>query len=180
MQKPSDYAVSQKVIHWVMAALIMLDLVVAKKFGNPMELADRLESRGDHASLGIIVAVLFLIRIALRLKHGAPSMPAGMTKWQTRAAHWGHGLLYALMALLIVSGVATAINAAYPITVFDTWDITLGRESETLFDQIRVVHELATNTIIMLIIIHIAAALYHYWFVKDNILQRMLKFWKTY
>jgi cytochrome b561 len=64
----NDYAVTQKVVHWLMALAIMLDLFIAQKFGNPMELADRLESRLDHASLGTIVTVFFMLRIRLRIE----------------------------------------------------------------------------------------------------------------
>ena len=56
----SDYLISQKVIHWLMAFLIILDLNIAQKFGGEMELWDRLESRVDHATVGILVTVLFL------------------------------------------------------------------------------------------------------------------------
>ncbi len=57
----SDYLISQKVIHWLMAFLIILDLNIAQKFGGEMELWDRLESRVDHATVGILVTVLFIL-----------------------------------------------------------------------------------------------------------------------
>jgi cytochrome b561 len=58
-----DYVKSQKIIHWMMAFLIMLDLVIAQKFGGEMELWDRLESRVDHATVGLIVTSLFISQI---------------------------------------------------------------------------------------------------------------------
>ena len=45
-----------------MALAIMLDLNVAQKFGGEMELWDRLESRADHATMGLIITFLFLLR----------------------------------------------------------------------------------------------------------------------
>ena len=54
-----DYLRAQKVIHWLMAIVIMLDLNVAQKFGGDMELWDRLESRVDHATAGLIVCLLY-------------------------------------------------------------------------------------------------------------------------
>ena len=59
-----DYSKTQKIIHWLMAIIIMLDLNVAQKFGGNMELWDRLESRVDHATAGMIVTFLFLLRVA--------------------------------------------------------------------------------------------------------------------
>jgi hypothetical protein len=39
-----------------MAVAIILDLIVAQKFGGEMELWDRLESRADHATMNLIVS----------------------------------------------------------------------------------------------------------------------------
>ena len=61
-----DYSVGQKVVHWLMSILIVLDLFVAQKFGRVMEDWNRLESRIDHASVGMTVATLFLVRLYLR------------------------------------------------------------------------------------------------------------------
>ena len=73
-----DYLRAQKIIHWLMAIVIMLDLNVAQKFGGDMELWDRLESRVDHATAGIIVTFLFVLRIFLRFLYGAPALPEAM------------------------------------------------------------------------------------------------------
>ena len=48
-----DYLRIQKIIHWLMAIIIMLDLNVAQKFGGEMELLDRLESRVDLSLIHI-------------------------------------------------------------------------------------------------------------------------------
>lgn len=175
----TDYAVAQKVLHWLMALLIMLDLVVAQKFGNPMAAWDRLDSRSDHASLGTIVAVLFVIRVVLRLRHGAPPLNPQMTPWQARLAHWAHGLFYFLIGLLILSGVATALNAASPLPLFGVWDITIGQLNEETFGTLRPVHEFATNALIALIVLHLVAALYHQFVLRDTSTINMLKFWSS-
>lgn len=179
MTTRTDYAVGQKVLHWLMALLIMLDLVVAQKFGNPMEAWDRLDSRSDHASLGTIVATLFVLRIVLRLRHGAPPMNPQMSRWQARLAHWAHGLFYFLIGLLILSGIVTAVNAASPIPLFGVWDITLGQLNEETFGVLRPVHEFATNALIALIALHVVAALYHQFVLRDTSTINMLKFWSS-
>ncbi len=174
-----DYTVAQKVIHWVMAMILMMDLFVAQKFGNPMELADRLESRVDHGSLGIIVTLLFLARIYLRVKNGAADLPSDMPDWQKLLAKWAHVLLYFLIGFLVLSGIATAMNATSPIALFGQFDITLGQSDDDTFAFIRQFHEIATEAIILLIGIHLAAAIYHGVVKKDGTLGRMLKFWRS-
>ena len=173
----TDYSVAQKIVHWLMSILIIMDLFVAQKLGGVMEDWDRFESRSDHASLGTIVAVLFLVRLYLRYRFGAPALPASMSSWQVYAARWGHTLLYVLIGLLIGSGLMTAVNASSPVVLFGALDITVGRLDENWFETLRPFHEFATIAIITLIGIHTVAALYHHFIVKDQTLVNMLKFW---
>ncbi|MFT4518449.1 MAG: cytochrome b561 [Halioglobus sp.] len=180
MKNPIDYSKAQKIVHWLMAIMLILDLFIAQKFGDVMEDFDRLDSRIDHGSMGAIVGVLLIIRIALRLKHGAPQLPASMTAWQIKAAKLGHGLLYFLISFLVLSGLLTTANAASPVALFGVLDITIGQINEDKFQSIRVFHEYATNTLIALIVVHVLAAVYHWLIVKDQIMQRMLRFWRTY
>ena len=175
----TDYAVSQKIIHWLMAIFIMLDLFIAQKFGNEMELWDRLESRSDHASMGTIVTILFALRLVLRFKHGSPPLPADMSVGLARAAHIAHFLMYFFIGFLILTGIATAINASSPIELFGALDITRGQSGEDTFNFIRDFHEFSTNAVIALIGLHIIASLYHQFVARDDSTMKMLKFWKS-
>ena len=172
-----DYLRIQKIIHWLMSILIMLDLVIAQKFGGDMELWDRLESRVDHATAGMIVAFLFILRIILRYRYGAPSLPSTMPVWQTYMAKAGHYGLYFLMGLLIISGITTANFTTDPIIVFGLINLSSEVNNVEMFNLIRGVHEFATNAIIALISVHILAALYHHFIAKDDTTKNMLKFW---
>ena len=171
-----DYLRIQKIIHWLMSILIMLDLVIAQKFGGDMELWDRLESRVDHATAGMIVAFLFILRIILRYRYGAPSLPSTMPVWQTYMAKAGHYGLYFLMGLLIISGITTANFTTDPIIVFGLINLSSEVNNVEMFNLIRGVHEFATNAIIALISIHILAAIYHHFIVKDDTTKNMMKF----
>lgn len=170
----NDYRFSQKLIHWLMAVLIMLDLVVASKFGREMELLDRLDSRGDHASLNLIVMCLFLLRIYLRQKHGVPAAPNNMVSWQVSLSKVTHGAIYFFMAMLFVTGLATGMNATSPLPVFGLYDVTLGNTDESYFQFVRQFHEFTTQAIIGLISLHVLAALYHQLFLRDQVMSRML------
>ncbi|NKB97055.1 MAG: hypothetical protein GKR90_00950 [Pseudomonadales bacterium] len=173
-----DYSIAQKVIHWVMSLLLILDLFVAQKFDTALEDWDRFESRSDHATLGTIVAVLFIYRLYLRFRYGAPPLPDAMPAWQQKAARWGHITLYLLIGVLVTSGIATAINATSEITLFASFVLTSGQSDGSLFQTLRPIHEFATNAIIVLIAAHFLAALYHQFFEKDQVLKKMLIFWR--
>ncbi len=174
-----DYQVSQKVVHWLMAILIMLDLYVAQKFGGFLEEADRIESRVDHSQLGTIVAVLFLIRIVLRIRYGAPPLPEAMPGWQKLAAHVAHWGLYVLIGTLIVSGMLSAMNADSVVAPFGLFAFGDGVGDEQGFLFFRNIHEFITDAIIALIVIHVLAALYHLFVARDGSTERMLRFWRS-
>jgi cytochrome b561 len=174
-----DYLKAQKIIHWLMAFVIMLDLNVAQKFGGDMELWDRLESRADHATAGLIVTFLFFLRLYFRYRYGAPALPESMPKWQVISAKAGHYCLYILMGMLIVTGILSANYTADPIIVFGTLNLSSEVENIQIFNLIRGIHEFATNAIIALITIHILAALYHQFIAKDDTTLNMTKFWTS-
>ena len=83
------------------------------------------------------------------------------------------------MVLLVASGFATGMNAASPLPLFGQLVITIGQPNEEMLQLIRPVHEFATNAMIVLIVIHIAAALYHQFVARDDSTSRMLKFWRS-
>ncbi len=176
----SDYSIAQKVLHWLIAIAIMLDLFIAQKFGGVMEDWDRFESRSDHASLGTLVALLLVVRLYLRMKHGAPPLPADIPRWQARMAHAAHGALYGLVGLLLLTGIATAMNANSLVMPFGLYSYGNGVGDLDTFNVFRLVHELATQAIIALIVLHIAAALFHLLTKHHRHLTlRMMKFWKS-
>ena len=174
-----DYVKSQKIIHWLMAFLIMLDLFVAQKFGGEMELWDRLESRVDHASAGLFVTFLFILRLTLRYRYGAPSLPSAMPRWQVIAAQVGHSSLYILMGLLMLSGIISAIFASDSIMVYGLYDLAFADHNASFFATTRGVHEFCTNAMIVIIFIRICAAIYHHFFVKDETTINMARFWMS-
>ena len=174
-----DYLKSQKIIHWLMAIAIMIDLNVAQKFGGEMELWDRLESRADHATMGLIITFLLVLRIILRYKYGAPSLPSSMSKWQVLTAHIGHYGLYILMGVLVTTGIISATYASDPIIIFGSYDLAFANPNASFFEIVRGIHEFCTNAIIALIVIHILAAIYHHFVLKDSTASNMSKFWTT-
>ncbi len=174
--RPIDYRVSQKIIHWLMAILIMLDLFVAQKFGGEMMTADRIASRSDHSSMGLIITILFVLRIFLRLKHGAPPLPTDLPAWHKLGAKLGHLGLYLLIGSLIITGMLSAVNANSAVEPFGLFAYGDGQGSEAFFTKVRWFHELTTKLIIGLIVIHILAA-FHHILRKDGVGINMLKFW---
>ena len=123
-----------------MATAIMIDLNVAQKFGGEMQLWDRLESRADHATMGLIITFLLILRIILRYKYGAPRLPNSMTKWQILAAQVGNYGYYILMGALMLTGIISATFASDPVLVCNSYDLAFAPHNENVFNMVRWIH----------------------------------------
>ncbi|MEP1445958.1 MAG: cytochrome b/b6 domain-containing protein [Paraglaciecola sp.] len=179
-QNPQDYRVAQKIIHFLMAFFIIMDMFVANKYGGEMELAERIESRTDHATLGVTLIILLILRFYFRFKSGAPAIPeTGLKQWQLTMAKFVHVGLYFSMAALLATGVLTAMQATDPILVYYNFDITLGRLTDEQFVAVRIFHEIMTWVMIAFIVVHVVGALYHHFVLKDRLLIKMLKLWTS-
>ena len=71
-----------------------------------------------HKPLGIAILVLALIRLAVRLRFGAPPLPADLPEPMKLAAHLSHYALYGLMIGMPLIGWAMLSAAAYPVVLY--------------------------------------------------------------
>jgi cytochrome b561 len=126
-----------------------------------------------HKSIGITLAVLILARLAWRLLHRPPPLPASMPKWERIAAKANHMLLYVCMIVMPVSGYLGSSFTKYPILYFGIKLPQWGWDSPALKDLCSQVHLTTVIIFITLIAIHIAAALKHWLVDRDGVVQRM-------
>lgn len=159
-----------------MAFLVMINLIVAQKFGGAMELADRARSRSDHASVGPVVLGLFLLRLYLRRRHGAPALPEGMSHWPAMLAKHTHIGFYLLIGLLLLSGLAIGLEADSPIRPLGVFTFGNGM-NDGFFALNRQMHHAATPMLGALIALHILASLWHLFILRDGVMRRMARFW---
>src|ERR1700740_491136 len=71
-----------------------------------------------HKSLGIAILVLALIRLGVRLRYGAPALPADLPEPMRLAAILVHYLLYALMIAMPLLGWGMLSAADYPVVLY--------------------------------------------------------------
>ncbi len=128
-----------------------------------------------HRSFGALILLLVLIRLPYRLFAGAPPPEPSLPRWQIGLSHAVHWLLYLfLLVMPIVGWVGTSAYGA-PITVFWLFQLPeIVAKNEALAETLLDAH--ATAGLIMggLVVIHIAAALYHRFIRHDGVLARML------
>lgn len=159
--KPAAYSLLQISLHWIIAALVIYQLL----FGESMTRAVDAAAEGTdvasydvwlawfHYWFGITILALVALRLVVRLTRGAPSAHPDTPYWTDIMARLAHGLFYVLLVAVPVTGL-------------------LGYYVEGPFGDI---HAWAKPVFIGLIAVHAAAALYHQLLKKDGTLIRMLR-----
>lgn len=119
-----------------------------------------------HAIGGMIVAFLLALRIAVRLTSDhSTSEDRG---WQARVATAMHLGLYGLIGAVVLSGIAVAVEADLWAAIVN--DRPLKGFTETVLYP---AHEALTKVLMVAVVGHFAAALWHQFVLKDRILSRM-------
>lgn len=125
-----------------------------------------------HKSIGITVMVLVLLRIFWRLTHVAPAFPDTMKGWEKKLADLGHKALYVMMVVLPLSGFIMSVYSKWGILWFGM-PLVKGLDNPQLRDFFVEVHEISAWIIIVLIGVHVVAALKHKVVDKDDVMKRM-------
>jgi cytochrome b561 len=133
-----------------------------------------------HKSFGITVLALTLARIGWRLTHSVPPLPATMPVWEHWAARTSHFLFYVLTLAIPLSGWAVASSSSTGVPtiwfgLFEVPHLPVGTD-EDAHETFEETHELLGNLMIVLLLIHVAAALKHHFWDRDNVFKRMLPF----
>ena len=162
--------------HWLVALLIIANIGLAWSLGS----FDRHSLAHDqiltiHKSIGTTILALGVLRLTWRWVHPAPPLPTTLPRWQRVIALATHGLLYALIFVMPLSGLIDAAAFTQPVHYFFLFDLpTLIAHNEPLGHAAFAVHKVSALLLYALLLTHAGAALYHHYVLKDDILRRML------
>ncbi|MBH0236318.1 cytochrome b [Methylobrevis albus] len=155
----SGYNSAQRVIHWLTVIIVAAQIA----FGDSVSAVERAMREGRtpdgfdagmanaHFWGGISVLTLTVLRLVIRHRDGVP--PPLATGLQARLATASHHLFYVLLILM-------------PLTGLVAWYVLPAAGA---------VHELGKPVLIVLIAVHVAAALWHHFVTRDTTLTRMLR-----
>jgi cytochrome b561 len=169
------YTLTARVLHWTVAALVLLmlplGLVIANEWGGPAQTF----LYNLHKSIGATLIPLVIIRLAYRLTHPAPPLPDDLPALQRFAAHATHWALYVLiLAQPIIGYIMTSAYPA-PVPFFGLFNLpAIWPADRALSDALVLVHRNIGILIAIVAAMHIGAALYHHFVRKDGILARMV------
>jgi cytochrome b561 len=169
-----EYSGIAKFFHWAVAAAVLTMIPIALIMGN---LPDESTIKGGlydtHKVLGLIVLGLMTLRLLYRLVAGAPAPEPTITALQRVASATVHWALYVLVIVqaLLGWGANSAFGEIKPFGAFNVPRL-VGTDMK-LAEQLFAAHNIVGYTIAALVLLHISAALYHYFIRRDGVLQRM-------
>jgi cytochrome b561 len=165
-----------KFLHWAIVLLIVPQYFLAEAAHDLPNGVEKLQLYTWHKSLGMLVLLLALVRIGWKLANRGLPGPIG-EPWQRKAAAAGHGLLYLLILAQPLTGWLMSSAANYPVTLFGWFQFpALIGENHDLHESLEEVHELLFTLMLVVVAVHIAAALYHHFILRDGVLRRMLPY----
>ncbi|MFM8466780.1 MAG: cytochrome b [Oxalobacteraceae bacterium] len=175
MHASTHYTRTAKSLHWLMA-LIIFGLLALGFYMSDLPLSpQKLKLYSWHKWAGVTVFFLTFVRLAWRANHQPPSMPWHMSRLQQVAAHSGHVGLYLLMLAIPLSGWLMSSAKGYQTVWFGVLPLPdLLSKNKQLGELLLELHQGLNLVLIVLLLAHIAAALKHHFFDKDDVLIRML------
>jgi cytochrome b561 len=172
MTQVSRYHPALVVLHWGLALLITAALALGAlglaKIPNtgPM----KLEALRSHMTGGIIILALMLARLAVRMRSAHPPPARAGHRLLDRLAWASHRLFYVTVIAMAGSGIIMALQTG----LFDTVFAGRGQiPADFWIFPIRSVHYVLSRLLMALILLHVAAALYHAVILRDGLLKRI-------
>lgn len=163
----------QRLLHWLMAIAIIAMLFVG--VGMVSTVAPKYVALvATHKTLGIAILILVVLRIIVRLRSGTPPLPADLPEPMRLGARLSHYALYALMLAMPLLGWGMVSASGNPVLLL--WGIQLpsiAPHSDSLFTTLHTAHVMLAFAFFALILLHIAAALFHALVRRDGVFQSM-------
>lgn len=172
----NGFGIISKALHWSMAILLTA-LFAIGLYMTGLDYYDPLYHSLPwwHKSVGLLTIMLLLLRIIWKLINTEPEALATHKVWEIFLAKLIQRLFYFLILLIGISGYLISTAKGKGIEFFNFLEIPAITPAleEGRADLIGDVHEMLAISLIVLAVLHAAAALKHHFIDKDETLKRM-------
>jgi cytochrome b561 len=172
-------------LHWLIALLVIGNICLGLYMSDlPRSDPTKFMIFQIHKSIGLTVLVLSILRVAWRLINPVPPLPAGLSAPLRYAAHASHFLLYFLIVFIPLTGwimvsASPLGNGTLYFGLFEWPNLPLftgmsRAELRPMHETFETAHVILAWSAIVLVPLHVSAALYHHFWRGDTVLKRML------
>ncbi len=170
----STYGIVAKSLHWLLFVMLTFMIFAGNFLAAMPKGSEKLQTSGMHKSFGLVVMALILLRLAWRLFNVTPKDPEGVPAVQNLLAHALHWVLYALMIAQPLAGILMSQAAGHPVSFFGLFELpVLLEKDQSLTEFFRGAHGTLWILLLLAVIGHAGAGLYHHFIKKDDVLKRM-------
>lgn len=157
-------------LHWSIAAFVLTNLALGAAFHIALPTQKPFLYQ-THKSIGVVLLVLSLARLAWRLLNEPPPFPGYLTAWEKALTVLVERLFYGLLILTPIAGwlLSDTAKMRFPITAFGLvkWPAFPGIAGLdaagrlALHEAAEQAHHLMAYAIVGLLLLHIAGAVRH-------------------
>lgn len=171
----TSYGSVAKFLHWLIFLLVLGMLIIGFLFDDIQDKALKSQLINYHKLTGITILALMIFRLFWAFLNPKPLLPPGTPRWHYFLERTMHGLLYLVLIAMPLSGWIMSVAGGH-FPHFLNYQLTLPfvPESKALGNTMFETHETLAIVIIVLVSLHVLAALYHHFVKKDDILKRMM------
>ncbi|MBX3708334.1 MAG: cytochrome b [Gammaproteobacteria bacterium] len=175
----TSYGSVTKLFHWLIFLLVLAIIPLGYTMGSIQDKVLRSQVVNIHKLIGVSILILMLLRALWALNNIKPALPFQTPNWQRWVERCMHVVLYVGLIIMPLSGLIGSVAAGKPPqlgSIRIEFPVALNKPlAEFMFEYI---HEPLALILIALISIHIFAALYHHFIKRDDILRRMMPYWR--
>jgi cytochrome b561 len=168
----SRYGGAVRTFHWLTVMLVLAAYVLSKGDRYSLYSADADGLRRIHEMLGVFVFVVVVLRLLWRLLDSTPAKRP-MPQWMAAAAKLVQFALYALLIAIPATAVLGTWLEGLPVTL-PGFDIAPQIAKAHGLGQLTMeIHITLGNAILWVAGVHAAAALFHRFYLRDEVFQSM-------
>ncbi|NMG28987.1 cytochrome b [Aromatoleum evansii] len=175
MNASNKYSKPAVIVHWMVAILVLVALPLGYYMTDLSLSPRKLQLISWHKWIGFTVLLLLIPRLFLRLTRPVPAPVDTMPGWQRAVASLTHVVLYVLIIAVPLTGWLMSSAKGFPVVYLGLIPLPdLVGKDEALGDLLKSAHEVLTSGLLILVGLHIAAALKHHIIDRDETLVRMV------
>jgi cytochrome b561 len=172
MNGAQEFAWTSRVLHWLMAVLVLAMLAVGMSM--VASLANYHWLLSIHRPLGIAIWVLLILRFVNRQLEPPPEPIPTLSRLERLVASGSERLLYVLLFTLPLVGWGMLSAARYPVVICGTVHLPwILPRSMRLYAVLREAHTLLAYLLFFTFMAHLSAVLFHTLVLRDGLLLRM-------
>ncbi len=174
MTNTGRYPLRTRILHWLTAILIFATLLVG--FAMVNSLGSYAALLGTHMTLGAVILVIAVVRVANRFTHRVPPLPATVGSVEHKLVIGSEiGLYTAMLAQPLVGWALVSASGRSPVIFGSLRLPRIAPFDESLYFILRQGHSVLAYLIVAMVAAHVSAVLLHTLTLRDGMLSRMVR-----